>query len=179
VLDDKDGNYYVVRVDSVTPSQPKPFNEVRDELTALWKKMEQAKKAAAESTEIAKELRNGANAQKFAGNKGVSIRTSKPISALGEKDPSLPESGLAQILGLKKGEVVTMADGNMHFVIRLAALTDVDPAKDQKAYEDYRDELKKTTQADIAEQYSRYMRTERYPVEIHQDVMQAIRAQGE
>ena len=33
VLDDKNGTYYVIRVDSITPKEPKSFNDARDQVT--------------------------------------------------------------------------------------------------------------------------------------------------
>ncbi len=91
VMDDKNGNYYVVRTDDVTPSGAKPFDQVKNDVLAGWKAQEQAKLAAIEADKIVKGLRDGQRASSFAAQKGVDVRVSKPISLLGDNDPLCPK----------------------------------------------------------------------------------------
>ncbi|MGL1465887.1 peptidyl-prolyl cis-trans isomerase, partial [Vibrio parahaemolyticus] len=76
ILDDKNGNYSVVRTDSITPSAPKPFDQVKKDVLTAWKAQEQAKAAQAEADKIAQGLRDGKDARDFGKQAGVTIRTS-------------------------------------------------------------------------------------------------------
>src|SRR6202044_338198 len=118
VMDDKSGNYYVVRTDDIVPSAVKPFDDVKNNVLAGWKTQEQARLAAIEADKIVKGLRDGKSASSYAVQKGVDVRVSKPVSMLGENDPALPQSMQSQMLQMKKGEVVTAPMMDQQLILR-------------------------------------------------------------
>lgn len=177
VMDDRNGNYYVVRTDSVTPSALKPFEQVKSEVLAAWKKQEQKKLAAEKAETIANSLREGKEASVYAAEDGVDVRASKPISALGDSDPSLPKSALPQIFKLKKGEVAVVPEGNKQFILRLAQIIDAPAAKDEAATGKITGELTNNVPKELADQYLKYLRV-LFPVTIHQDTLDGIVPQG-
>ncbi len=176
VLDDKNGNYFVVRTDEVTPSAPKPFEQVKDQVVAAWKTEQQAKAAKEAADKIAQALRDDKAPASFAGEKGIEVRTSAPISMLGDNDPALPPSVLPAIFHLKKGEVTTTSAGNQQIVLRLANLVEADPAPDSAKLK-ITDELKKNATTELTQQYLDYLH-QLFPVEINQDALETVRQQG-
>lgn len=178
ILDDKNGNYVVVRTDEITPSATQPFDKIKDRVLADWKANEQAKRAAAEAENIAKGLREGKPASSYAGQNGVDVRTSKPISVLGDNDPSLPQAVLPQVMKMKKGDVITANGSDQQLVLRLADLVDVDPSADNAGLMKIKDELAGQMPNELGEEYFKYLRII-FPVEIDQNTLDGIRQQGD
>lgn len=177
ILDDKSGNYSVVRTDSITPAAPKPFEQVKADIAAGWKAEQQAKAAKEEAEKIAKALRDGKTPSFFAGQNGISVRTSDGISLLGDSDPDLAPSVLPQIFKLKKGEVAVAPVTDTQLILRLANVAEADPAVGNAARLKITDELKKNTPTELTQQYLDYLR-QIFPVEINQDTLDTLRQQG-
>lgn len=178
VMDDKNGNYFVVRTDQITPSAVKPFDEVKAQITAAWKKQEQMKAAETEADKIASDLREGKTASSFASQKGVEVRSSKPLSLLGESDPSLPKSALPQIMKLKAGEAAVLPEQQgKYVVVRLAQVIPAGNTQDESGRGKIASEYKDNAPKELAEQYMNYLRVI-FPVHIKADAMDGIGQQG-
>ena len=177
VLDDRQGNYVVVRTDEVMPAAVPPFEKIKDRVTAAWKTAEQTKRAAAEAETIAKAMREGNPASSFASTKGVDVRASKPISMLEDNDPDLPQTVSMQIFKMKKGDVITLPLPDRQLVLRLATLTDADPAADKDALNRIKVELGSQMPDELTAQYTKYLRV-LFPVEIDQSLLDSLRQQG-
>jgi len=177
ILDDKNGNYVVVRTDNVTPSAPKPFDQVKDEVAALWKAEQQAKAAKEQAEKMAQALREGQTPDSFMHDKGVAVRVSDGISMLGDSDDALPPSLLPQVFHLKKGDVVAAPAGNKQYIFQLKQLATADPAVGEQAKLKITEEINKSTPSDLTQQYLAYLR-QIFPVEIKEDVLESLRQQG-
>jgi peptidyl-prolyl cis-trans isomerase D len=177
VMDDKNGTYFVVRTDTVTPSALKPFEQVKPAVIAAWKKQDQSKRAGEEAESIAKALREGKTPTSFAAREGIEVRASKPISLLGDADPSLPKTALPQILKLKKGEVIVLPQPGKQLILRLAEITSTGDKKDESAEGKIAAELNSAAPKDLADEYIKYLRV-LFPVKINQDAFDSIAQQG-
>jgi peptidyl-prolyl cis-trans isomerase D len=177
ILDDKSGNYAVVRTDQVTPSALKPFDKVKDQVKAAWLTQEQAKRATAEAETIAAGLRGGKSAASFATQSGVDVRVSKPVSQLDDKDPSLPQSLTTQIFRMKKGDVITSAQSDHQLVLRLVEIADADADKGDAAKDKVKSSLSSALPTELNDEYVGYLRTI-FPVEIDRDAFETVNEQG-
>jgi peptidyl-prolyl cis-trans isomerase D len=177
VIDDKNGNYIVIRTDEVTPSAVKPFDSVKDQIIAAWKSAEQAKRAAAEAEKIATDLRSGKSAASYNGQPGIEVRTSKPISLLGDTDAELPPSVLPSVYKLKKGEVTVLPILDKQYVLRLAEILPANTNDSDEAKSKIADELKSTVPNELTEEYLKYLSII-FPVEVNQDALETVRQQG-
>lgn len=177
VMDDKNGNYFVVRTDKISPSAVKSFDDVKPEVAAAWKAQEQVKRASAEAEDIAKGLREGKAASVFAAKAGVDVRVSKPISLLGDSDPALPKEILAQIMKLKKGEATVLPLNGKQMIVRLAQIVSVGDTVDPAAAGKISSELTNDATKGFADEYGKYLRV-LFPVVIHQDALDGIAQQG-
>jgi len=177
VLDDGKGNYYVVRLDQVTPSQTQPFPDVRAKAQAAWLAEQQTVKAAAEAEEIAKAMREGKPATSFASRPGVEVRLSKPLSLLGDTDKEIPLPALATLYGLKTGDVVTAKDVGKQLVLKLADIVPVDPKKPEGSRIKVVDDLEKQGTFDLMEQYSKNL-TKVFPERINTETLNLMKSQG-
>jgi peptidyl-prolyl cis-trans isomerase D len=176
VLDDRQGNYVVVRTDEIMPAAVPPLEKIKDKVLAQWKATEQAKKAAAAAEEIAKGLREGRPASSFAAESGVDVRVSKPISVLGDSDPEIPPGVVPQILGMKKGEVVSQPLPGKQMVLRLADVVDADMSAEQAANQ-VKAQLDTQMPVELKAQYVKYLRI-LFPVDINQGLVESLKQQG-
>jgi len=177
IINDKKGNSYAVRVDDINPAHIEPFEKVKEQVAMEWKRKEQAVRAAAESENIAKAMREGAKATTFAGRKGVDIRLSKPISLLGEIDPQLPMEAMPKVLMMEKGDVITHPAPDRQYVLRLADIIQVDPAKPDEARLKVVDDMNEKMAYELIEEYSRFLR-QRFPVKINQELFETLKRRG-
>jgi peptidyl-prolyl cis-trans isomerase D len=177
VLDDKSGNYYVVRTDHVNPSALKPFDPIRSDVIAAWKKQDQEKRAEDEAEAIAKDLRDGKPTSAVASRPGVQVRVSKPVSLLGDNDPELPKAAMQQLLLLKKGQATVVPGQGQQLVVRLASIQPVADAKDEAALNRIKLEITGNAPKELADQYLKYLRVV-FPVKIHQDAVDSVAQQG-
>lgn len=159
IEDDKAGNYYVVRTDDITPAGAKPFDKVKSAVADALKAHEQAQKAKEEADKIAQALRDGKPAASFAGEEGVSIRSSNPLSQLGDSDPLLPQDIIAQAFRLKKGETAQAEADKKQIVARLASVIDADMSKDDPRKNMVSGEIKRTASAELLDQYVQHLYT--------------------
>jgi len=177
VIEDKKGNYVVVRVDDVMPSQVRPFDKVKDLVVRAVDANRRAEKAAAKAEEIAKAVREGKKLSAFAAERGIEVRYSKPISLLGEIDEKLPRSAYPQIVKMKQGDIITAADADQHYVLRLSDVHQVDPTQTSANRTKVIDALKNDLPIETAEQYELSLH-QRTPVRIDQELLESLKKQG-
>lgn len=177
VIDDKMGNYFVVRVDESTPAHVEDFDKVKNKVALAWKQKEQAVRAAKDSEDIAKSLREGASATTYASRRGVDVRLSKPISLLGDIDPQLPLEAMPKVLAMEKGDVITFPAPEKQYVLRLADVISVDPAKPDEGRLKVVEDLNDKMAYELIEAYSKFLR-QRYPVKINQELLDSLKRRG-
>lgn len=177
VIDDRKGNYVVVKTDDVTPSQVRPFEQVAGKVAEAWKAEQQAKTAVTEINKIAASLRDGKDVKSYAARSGVDIRVSKPISLLGDTDKEVPASAIPDVLKMKKGDVITASSAGKHYALRLAEIVPADTSKPDEGAANLSYELDDRLPLDVLEQYSNALH-KLYPVRVNADLMDMLRKQG-
>lgn len=177
VLDDGKGNYYVVRVDQVTPSQTRPFDEAKPQVLAAWTEDQLYTKAAAAAQDMAKDLREGKPATSFASLPGVSIRLSKPMSVLSEPDKDLPPEVVPQVYHMKKGDVTVAARQGQQYIVRLADIVSVDPKHPESSRLKIVDDLKNKLPDNRIEEYMAYLYS-LFPKKVDESLLNSLKAQG-
>jgi len=177
VIEDKAGNYIVARTDEVVASHVRPFETVKDKVLTVWRDDQKAKQAAVMAEDIAKALRDGKSTTIFATKPGVEVRLSKPISLLGEVDRDIPVEAFPSVIKMKKGDVITSSGLGKQFVLRLADIVAVDPAKPDSTRIKVADDLKEKLPYELIEEYSQFLR-QRFPVRINQELLETMKKQG-
>ncbi|MDX2028297.1 MAG: SurA N-terminal domain-containing protein [Alphaproteobacteria bacterium] len=177
VMDDKKGNYFVVRTDEVTPSAQRPFEKVRDSIVASWKVREQAKLAATEAEKIAQGLREGKKPSSFAAGSGVEVRVSKPVSLLNDADPDVSPAAAPQMFKMKKGEVSVSSLMDRQMIVRLAEIIEVDENANAGIKGQVTDALGRHVPQELAEQYVKHLR-DIFPVKVNREALNDMRQRG-
>lgn len=174
VGDDNEGTYFVVRTNEVVPAGVPSLEEAKDKVLSAWKLNEQRTRAQARAEKIAVALTEGVSAASFAREEGVSFRTSKPLSLLGDADEELPSVLKARAFTLKKGEAAREEDIDRQYVVRLASVVDVDASTADSRKNMVLRTIKKANGDELTEQYLQYLQTV-FPVKINEELLAALR----
>jgi peptidyl-prolyl cis-trans isomerase D len=178
IEDDKAGNYYVVRTDDIKPAGVEPFDAVKDDVAKAWMAHARMEKARSEADAIAKDLGAGKPVSSFAGEEGASVRTSSPLSQLGDTDALLPPDIIAQAFRLKKGETARGEADNKQIVVRLAEIADADTGKDDPRKGQIEGEIRREAAGELLDQYIRHLYLV-FPVSTDAALLDHMRQQGD
>ncbi len=177
VIDDGEGNYLVVRTDTIEPSHTRSFKEVKKKVAKAWQEEKAAAAASKEAEKMAEEMRKGKKATSYASLPGVNVRLSKPISLLGDMDKDLLPTAVQHVFVMKKGDVVALSGPNRQYVIRLADIVPVDPKKPEPSRLKVVDDLKRILPIELVAQYSEHVK-KIFPVWINSELLEELRNRG-
>jgi peptidyl-prolyl cis-trans isomerase D len=181
VTPSKNGMFYVVRVESITPERTRPLDDVRNTVIASWQKMERNKHLLELARDIAQKLAAGstreATINKYnpqGSSSGAIKRTSRTAG-----DLAPPAELVADIFDHNPGQstgIYPLKNGN--YIIAIVknivpvVLSEGD-AKMRLKLTDVRNNLESTTQNELIQQYLHYL-SKKYPITINQSVLQAV-----
>jgi peptidyl-prolyl cis-trans isomerase D len=174
VQEGEKGAYYVVRLDKLTPSQARPFDEVKMRVTSAWIQKRQHEKAVTEAETIAKSIREGRKVADFATTRGVSIRLSKPISLLGELDNDIPSQIAPQIFAMKTGDVVTAQTPDKQYVLRLSSIVPVSAKDHEPIRLKVAEQVKSNLPLDLVKQYMEHLHKV-FSVKINKELLESLK----
>ncbi|MDG4719581.1 MULTISPECIES: SurA N-terminal domain-containing protein [Thalassospira] len=153
------GTRYVLRVENVTPSALRPFEDVRDDVVAAWTADERQKQMMAKAEELANNVNSGSDIATLALDDAASLKetglTKRTGQGLGnDVNPSVA----AALFTLEAGKAKAIQTGEEILVVRL---DDIKLADAQTAdASSINDELKSAINEDILSQYLGYLRDE-------------------
>ncbi len=145
--------YFLVRIDQITPPQPKPLAEMRGEAIAAWQAERRHELAEARARKIAEDLKAGESAAKVAAANGVKIDTTAAFTREAAELAKLPGSVVAEMFKGATGTVATGAAQGGWVVARLAKVIPFDPAQQPKATEAAAKRVAGALSGDLIDQY--------------------------
>lgn len=173
-LRDIPGGYVVVRVDQVTPPQPRPFDSVQDTVRDVWlsqKRQEQA-------TALAQELNDAAAGPRTMeglteGRNAVTYDRIDDVTraAASQGRVALPGALVSQVFDLQPGQTAWADTRNGAVVVRVADIAAADPASQQEARAALTDSLRAQIGQDLLGQAINAYGS-RYGVEINNAAIQ-------
>lgn len=169
------GTRYVVRVENVTPSALRPFEEVRDEVIAAWTADERQKQMMAKAEELVASINNsGADLTTLASEQGATIKQSGLTKRTGQGlGDDVSPSVAAALFTLETGKAKAIQSGEDVLVVKL---DEIRPANiDTADAAPVNDELKEAINQDILAQYLDYL-NEEISVSINQSVINGLYA---
>ncbi|KZB72806.1 MULTISPECIES: SurA N-terminal domain-containing protein [Thalassospira] len=154
------GTRYVVRVENVTPSALRPFDEVRDEVVAAWTAEERQRLMMEKAEELADKINNtGADIATLAADDATAVRETGMTRRTGRGLADDVNPAIAAAL-------FTLEDGNAKAIrtgedVILVKLDDIQAADINTAdAKPVNDELKEALNEDILAQYLNYLNEE-------------------
>jgi peptidyl-prolyl cis-trans isomerase D len=146
-----DEGYFLVRVDSVTPPQPKPFADVKAETLAGWQAEKRHEAALARADKAAEALKSGQSLAQVASAFGATAKTTKPFTREGEAE--VPATAVAQLFRAQLGGVAVAPDNGGVQVARLTKVEAFDPAKGAEVVQANARKLSQSISGDLVDQY--------------------------
>jgi peptidyl-prolyl cis-trans isomerase D len=146
----RDGDFFAVRVDGITPAVTRPLDEVREDVVALWKNLEQDRLTRERADALAKRLEDGEELTAVAEAEGLTVTVTEPVTRQQTEVPGLPSRELStKLFEIGKGGVTIAAASNGYLVARLVEIQPADLAKDSDAVAGLQDTLAVSLQGDL------------------------------
>lgn len=150
--DNNDG-YFIVRVDGVTPPQPRPLADIKAEVLAAWQAERRHDLAKERAAKIAEALKGGKPAAELAQSVGGKAQTSKPFTRDGAEESALPPQVVADLFQAEVGGVTTSPAPGGWMAARLSKVVPFDAASQPKANETTGRQVTAALAGDLIEQY--------------------------
>ncbi|HEX6102025.1 MAG TPA: peptidyl-prolyl cis-trans isomerase [Alphaproteobacteria bacterium] len=170
----ENGGYVMVRVDGITPAQPRPFEQVREQVLSSWQSEERRRRAEEAANALAEKVKGGADFVTAATEAGSTVQATAALKRTeAAQAAGLPPQATARLFELKPGEVAVVPADQGFAVLRLKEVVPAVPAADAEGMKSLEAELSRTLSTDLAFAYQNALR-QRYPVEIDQDALQTL-----
>ncbi len=176
LIETDSGDYFILRVDSVTPAQLRPLDEVRAEVTELWRDAQRAKLAREKAEALAERIAAGNEFAVVAAEAGLTVARTKPVTRFETAAASTPSPALAsKLFQIAVGGVTTASAAEGHLVAKLVEVVTANPYIDPETVAAVRESLVGALQGDLLGQFMATMRGE-YGVEIKEQVLNDLLA---
>jgi len=162
--------YFILRVDGVTPSAPRPFDEVSDSIAGMIVAERRQQAAEAYADTLLELLDSGRPIAEIAQDQGLTVMTSRPITRE-DQDQSAGVSIVAtgQLFELAVGEagVAPSQEGFTVFRLKEVRPANAEDQAEAASLSRIRDETLATLKSDLLEQLDKALRAS-HPVTIDQ-----------
>jgi len=164
----KKGEFFVLKVESVTAPKIKPLNSVRNKVITMWKKNEirlHTRKRAQNFKDKSKGL---SSLSKLAITQGYSITESKPISRFNSsKIKIIPDTLIDPVFNAKLGEIVLRPSNGGYHVAMVKNIIPADILNKNAKIKKIKEQMVDLISADYVNQYLSSLKNS-YPTKIDQ-----------
>ena len=166
--------YLIVRVDSDTPSQVRPFESVRNKVIAAWRAERRAKLTAEKAKAALDRIIGGDSLTDVAAGLGVTVQTSAAFNREGQgAGQSLPRALVSDLFAAKVGGAVSSPIGPDHTIAMLKRIEPVNPSTDSDAVAALKTSLAGSLASDIEVQYNNALR-QNHSVKVDQQAIDTL-----
>ena len=179
LTDGGDNEYFIVKVDGITPSTPKPLDTVKTQVVASWqdeKRRDMAQERAKKLVDWADKETNLATVATTAGGKVV---TSKPLLRDGSvSQDNVTPALLAQIFNTEQGSAGWGAapDGKGYVLFKVKEISTPDPAAETDAVKKVGSAISEDIANDLLAEYQTYIE-QNLGVKVHNDMVKTTLSQ--
>jgi peptidyl-prolyl cis-trans isomerase D len=169
-----DGDYFIARVDTITPATLRPLDSIRAEVVAAWQADQRAQRATKTAGEIEERLKAGSTPQDIAASvPGTVAGVTPALTRAGRETGGLPPGLVQRLFEMKQGEVATAPTQDGQIVVRLKEIQSVDPSTADAQVAQVRQGVQQAIAGDLLAQFTEALR-QRYPVSIHQNTIDTM-----
>jgi peptidyl-prolyl cis-trans isomerase D len=156
-----EGVRYVFRVDKVTPTAKKPFEQVRAQALSDWRADELQTRLTKLAEELVKKGNAGQSIESLASSLGLQVRKTDPL----DRNPRHAVLGPDAVVSLGEVRVGkfftgTTTEGQGHVVGRLANVSFVEEVDEDPTRRQYANTLRQVFAEDYVDQFSKAVRAE-------------------
>ncbi len=169
-----DGDYFIARVDAITPATLRPLESIRAEVVAAWQADQRAQRATKKAGEVEERLKAGSTPQDIAASvPGAVAGVTPALTRAGRENGGLPPGLVQRLFEMKQGEVATAPTQDGQIVVRLKEIQGADPASAGAQVAQVRQGVQQAIAGDLLAQFTEALR-QRYPVSIHQNTIDTM-----
>lgn len=172
--DTADQGYYLLHVEKVTASEPKPFAAVRDQVVADWQQAERETRLQKLADGIAAAVNGGQSLDDAAALRGLQTFATRPLSRSGGDD-QVPPAVVSKLFAAKANQAVAAPiDPDKGFMVAVRRDTlPPDPAQETIEKAKITQQINQSMMADYLGEYQRALR-QRYPVTVDQAALDRV-----
>lgn len=174
VIETANGDYFVVRVDEITPSAQRPLAEVREEVLTAWREQEVDRLLREKAESLAQRLGEAGDLAGIGSSEGLSLAKTEPLrrdDTAAEKVPA-PEL-TTRLFDAKLNGVVTAPAPDGFVVAKLIEVLPANPAGDAEGLAALREQLVGGLQQDFMAQFIAALR-ERYDITVNEQLVDQL-----
>ncbi|MBC7905437.1 MAG: peptidyl-prolyl cis-trans isomerase [Rhodospirillaceae bacterium] len=145
--------YFLVRVDQVTPPQPKPFLEVKSEVLSAWQSERRHDQAKERAEKVAELFKAGKSAAEIASSVSAKAQTTQPFTREGAETAGLPPALVSDLFKAQVGSIAISATQGGWVVARLAKVIPFDPAQQPRDSDAAQRRISAAVAGDLVDQY--------------------------
>jgi peptidyl-prolyl cis-trans isomerase D len=148
-----DGGYAWLDVRSVVAEKQKPFEDVKDDVKAVWTDLEKRKALSEAASKFVERAKKGEAFDALAQEAGAKLETSKPFKRYGGA-PGLPETAVQQAFVVPKDGAAWAAskDGKVRVVLKVTEVTPA-PAPEKADLDRLRTDVARQMERDVLAEY--------------------------
>lgn len=164
----KNGSYYTVRVDKITPKALQPFTEVKDRVLKVWTEIEQLKEAHDKAVKYAESFNKG--------DRKVALMTLLPNMSLSEPSVEIPNEVQELVFSLRPGKAGIARVPEGFAVVVMNTILPPEAGVKEEKMASFKELILKQYKSDLLSAYLNALRI-RYPVKINQEAFAAFAGQ--
>lgn len=172
LIESDDGNYFVARIESQTAAAVRPYEDVREQVIALWGDLELDRMGRERAEALAERARGGEDLAGIAEAEKLPHRLTDPMTrARGEVEGARTRALAAKLFEVKVGEVAVIEDAEGHVVVKLTEVRSADPEAAGEAVAQGGAQIDRALRSDILSGFISTLRAE-FAVSINERVVQ-------
>ncbi|MFO1153417.1 MAG: SurA N-terminal domain-containing protein [Rhodospirillales bacterium] len=169
LVESEGGEYFLVRVDEVTPAVERDFSTVEKAVRDAWRAEAQRQQADEVAAKVAERAGSGSLAD-AARDFGLTVATTGLVDRGGGSDSAVPPEVVRRALEGAAGQVATVPTADAVFVLKTTAVAAAATAETTPAVRRELDQATSGLREDLLSQYLAALKT-RYPVAINEAVV--------
>ncbi len=174
VIETANGDYFVVRVDGITPSVQRPLADVRQEVLTAWREQEIDRLLREKAESLAQRLGEAGDLAGIGSSEGLNLATTEPLRRDDTAVEKVPAPELtARLFDVNLNGVVTAPAADGYVVAKLTEILPADAAGDAEGREALREQLAAGLQQDFMSQFIAALR-ERYEITVNQQLVDQL-----
>ena len=174
VIETAGGDYFVVRVDGITPSTLRPFEEVREAVLTAWREAEIDRQLQEKAERLAQRLGEAGDLAGIGQSEGLTLAKTEPLRRDDTGPERVPAPELTtRLFDAKPNGVVTAPAPDGYVVAKLVEILPADPASDAEGVAALRNQLGAGLQQDFMAQFIGALR-ERYDITVNQQLVDQL-----
>ncbi|MBM3535575.1 MAG: hypothetical protein FJX60_21385 [Alphaproteobacteria bacterium] len=159
------GDFFVLRVQDVTPSALKPLDQVKQQVLDAWLAEKRAAAARTKATEMVEKAKaEQDDLAKVATANGLSVETTPPVTRVGRAENVAPQV-VSAIFSVKPGSLSRASTPDAEVLVKVKEILPSDAEEAEKQITELGRRLRDQVADDLTAAYTQSLR-QRYPVKV-------------